>query len=235
MRRFRTTIKLLLTPLFYLFYIVDPVLAAGDDPAELPPGDYNKNYYNDSRGCVFSRGDLDGKTLWLPRLTRDRQRVCITAGNATITADKVVSVVPTAQFERSAKTVLAIAPEQTQPERTNKTVALTPADVPDNMPMGYVTAWQTQPVARCGTTTGRAPTDPRALYIQVATFSVTANAHRTATRLEAMGLPVLIKHQTKKSKVYCAVLSGPFKRKSDLVAALRTARKAGFKDAFTQR
>ncbi|WP_322866653.1 SPOR domain-containing protein [Aquicoccus sp. G2-2] len=70
-------------------------------------------------------------------------------------------------------------------------------------------------------------------YVQVGTFGNPANAQRTAARLQSMGLPVRYGTLTKGSKSYRIVLAGPFRR-ADLGAALNTARRAGFSDAFVR-
>jgi hypothetical protein len=68
-------------------------------------------------------------------------------------------------------------------------------------------------------------------YVQVATFGNPANAQRTAARLQSMGLPVRYGTLKKGSKSYRIVLAGPFAQ-ADLGAALNSARRAGFSDAF---
>ena len=114
---------------------------------------------------------------------------------------------------------------------------------PENMPLDYATAWQTQTTKRialannepCGPEALSAWSSLRSRFVQVATFSFRANADRTVARLKTMGMPTVIKQYKMNGKVYCAVLSGPFDQKTDLNAALKTAQKAGFKDAFARR
>ena len=118
-----------------------------------------------------------------------------------------------------------------------------PVAGPENMPLDYATAWQTQTTKRtalannepCGPEVLSAGMSLRSRFVQVATFSVRANADRTVARLKTMGMPTVIKQNKINGKVYCAVLSGPFDQKTDLNAALKTAQKAGFKDAFARR
>jgi hypothetical protein len=46
-------------------------------PAELPPQDYAGQQYVDSKGCLFLRaGSEGGKTVWLPRVTREGASIC---------------------------------------------------------------------------------------------------------------------------------------------------------------
>lgn len=69
-------------------------------------------------------------------------------------------------------------------------------------------------------------------YVQVGTFGEIANADRTAARLKALGLPVRQAQVTRGGNRYRVVLAGPFSDRAKLSAALRAARKAGFRDAF---
>jgi cell division protein FtsN len=69
-------------------------------------------------------------------------------------------------------------------------------------------------------------------YVQVGTFGVPANAQRTAARLQNSGLPVRIGRYSKGGKQYQIVMAGPFGTAHQLSAALSTARRAGFSDAF---
>ncbi|MDQ7069614.1 MAG: SPOR domain-containing protein [Rhodobacterales bacterium] len=69
-------------------------------------------------------------------------------------------------------------------------------------------------------------------YVQVGTFGEIANADRTAARLKALGLPVRQAQVTRGGNRYRVVLAGPFNDQAKISAALRAARKAGFRDAF---
>ena len=239
-------------------------LAATDEfqPAEPPPPDFSTNYYVDSRGCGFVRAGLDGVTYWVPRVTKDRKLVCNRAGADLEDAAQSVIAAPDAA---SAKTPFQGIPLPASPVRTEKNANLNaklgsdlgaksaPVVGPENMPLGYATAWQTQTTKRtvlpntalantaqannepCGPESLSAWSSLRSRFVQVATFSVRANADRTVALLKTMGMPTVIKQNKINGKVYCAVLSGPFDQKTDLNAALKTAQKAGFKDAFARR
>jgi SPOR domain len=45
-------------------------------PAELPPGSFTGQQYIDSRGCVFLRAGVGGRTSWAPRLDASRNVLC---------------------------------------------------------------------------------------------------------------------------------------------------------------
>lgn len=69
-------------------------------------------------------------------------------------------------------------------------------------------------------------------YVQVGTFGVPSNAQRTAQRLSSMSLPVVSRKMTRGGRSYTVVSAGPFANSAALRAALQTARRAGFADAF---
>ena len=71
-------------------------------------------------------------------------------------------------------------------------------------------------------------------YVQVGTFGVADNANKTVARLQASGLPVAKSRYTKGGKEYQIILAGPFNDAGALSSALNTARRSGFRDAFTR-
>lgn len=86
------------------------------------------------------------------------------------------------------------------------------------------------------TSTSNAPRTPKVttgrFYVQVGTFGEAANAARTASRLQAMGLPVAKSRITSKGRQLQIVLAGPFRDSGSASAALSQARRSGFGDAF---
>lgn len=48
-------------------------------PAELPPPDFLGQQYVDSRGCAFVRAGTGGVDLWIPRVSREGQPLCVGA------------------------------------------------------------------------------------------------------------------------------------------------------------
>ncbi len=69
-------------------------------------------------------------------------------------------------------------------------------------------------------------------YVQVGTFGNAANAQRTARRFQAGGVPVATRNISRGGRNLQIVLLGPFGSASQLQSALRSARGAGFGDAF---
>lgn len=71
-----------------------------------------------------------------------------------------------------------------------------------------------------------------AIYVQVGTFGVPANAEGASARLSALGLPVGKGNLTRGGKALRVVYAGPFASLAEAQAGLGLARRAGFADAF---
>ncbi|PLS20860.1 hypothetical protein C0U40_14685 [Amylibacter cionae] len=69
-------------------------------------------------------------------------------------------------------------------------------------------------------------------YVQVGTFGDATNARRTISRFQAGGLPVGTRTIARNGKNLKVVLLGPFSSEAQMQSALRSARGAGFGDAF---
>jgi len=72
-------------------------------------------------------------------------------------------------------------------------------------------------------------------FIQVATFGVPANATRTMARFRLKGMPTASRGLRLRGKSYDIVLLGPFADEAGVRAALNSAVRAGFSDAFLVR
>ncbi|MDP3959957.1 MAG: SPOR domain-containing protein [Pseudorhodobacter sp.] len=73
-----------------------------------------------------------------------------------------------------------------------------------------------------------------ALYVQVGTFGVPANADGAKATLRGFGLPVGTAKVTKGGKALQVIVAGPYVDATAAQAALVVARRAGFKDAFVR-
>lgn len=91
---------------------------------------------------------------------------------------------------------------------------------------------QRRQTAKTTPTTSRSVAATGHKYVQVGTFGVDANATQSAAHLRGLGLPVRTGTLKRASKSYRVVLAGPFSNPSQLTAALRRVRSAGYSDAF---
>jgi hypothetical protein len=66
----------------------------------------------------------------------------------------------------------------------------------------------------------------------VGVFAEPANAEAAIARLKALGLPVASSTGRMGGHAVKAILAGPFASAADLGAALATARRAGYADAY---
>lgn len=96
---------------------------------------------------------------------------------------------------------------------------------------------QVQQTARVSTRSA-APKKPAAAvgkrFVQVGTFGVADNAHRTAQRVQQMGIPVRIGKFMRGGKELRTVLAGPFQTSAHTGGALTALRNAGYRDAFAR-
>ncbi|MDB5664560.1 SPOR domain-containing protein [Cypionkella sp.] len=69
-------------------------------------------------------------------------------------------------------------------------------------------------------------------WVQIGMFGVAANAAGAAQQLQALGLPVAKSKLNRGGKSLQVVMAGPFRSSADALVALRTARGAGFGDAY---
>ena len=72
-------------------------------------------------------------------------------------------------------------------------------------------------------------------YVQVGTYRIQTNARNASSRLKSMGLPTRVAKIERKGQALQIVLAGPFKSDASVQKALRSARGAGFSDAFPRR
>ena len=92
------------------------------------------------------------------------------------------------------------------------------------------------PVARVSTMSAPAPkpavASARALYVQIGSFAVPANAAGAAAQITALGLPSASGRMTKGGAALQVVYAGPFADAAAARSALTALRSAGFRDAF---
>ena len=69
-------------------------------------------------------------------------------------------------------------------------------------------------------------------YVQVGTFGDASNTQRTIRRFQAAGVPVATRNVARGGRNLKVVLLGPFGSSAQMQSALRSARGAGFGDAF---
>jgi SPOR domain len=73
-----------------------------------------------------------------------------------------------------------------------------------------------------------------ALYVQVGSFGVAANAAGAAARIAALGLPSASGHLAKGGSALQVVYAGPFADAGSAQSALAALKSAGFRDAFVR-
>ena len=79
----RADLARLAAPLMTVAGLALPVAASAQQgPAEPPPPGFSAAQYVDSRGCAFSRVEINGQQRWVPRLGPDRAPLCGLAPSA---------------------------------------------------------------------------------------------------------------------------------------------------------
>lgn len=91
-------------------------------------------------------------------------------------------------------------------------------------------ATMSAPAASAGS--GAAAPARSALFVQVGSFAVAANASGAMARIEALGLPGAASQARRGGKVFKVALAGPFSSRSAAGSALKALQSAGFGDAF---
>ena len=84
-------------------------------PAETPPASFEGRDYVDSRGCVFVRADGTGTTVWVPRMTRDREHIC--NQTPTVLASAPAPAPAPVRIAQPAAPVTVAAPAQAEMPR----------------------------------------------------------------------------------------------------------------------
>ncbi len=141
-------------------------------PAEPPPATFTGTQYVDSQGCAFVRGDLDGATIWVPRMTSDRTPVCdlppsiaVQPVAATATGSELGVEIEAAETTGTDEPALVpvASPLPTQPSAS--TVVESSAPVP-TAPVPVPTRTAPSPRIAATTTSGPARVLPRHVYDQ---------------------------------------------------------------------
>lgn len=183
-------------------------------PAEAPPASFEGASFVDSKGCMFFRTEAAGKVVWVARVTRSGLQVC--------------GFKPT-EVARSV-------PQQK------------PAQTPSGslVPQGFKPAWTDgrlneqrgpRPSSSLSTVEGpkleaTAPIPTDGPTIQVASFSVPANAKAVQKKLRAAGWPTQIERQLINGRQWDVVMVGPFASAAEASGAQAEIHAMGFADAF---
>lgn len=194
--------------------------AAAQVPVRVPEGYRNvweDGRLNPNRGPQTAAGTAQMDLVWtqtLPRRLIDR-----TSGQ------DVTRLNPNLRYPFTNLTIQV----QTDAEAARAAAARSP---------GVVSTKSRAPVKSAPAKAAPAKSAPAAAdrsFVQVGTFGVPDNAHKTALRLQRAGLPVRIWTTERKGKPYRIVVAGPFASDQGAQSALGAVRKAGFGDAFLRR
>jgi cell division septation protein DedD len=187
-------------------------LAIRKGPQAVHPADAIRSYAaaNGSSQVAVTRGvdPIHSHTVYPTVITAD----------VTARGDAQMEMVWTNTVPR--KLIKKVRAKEVAVARTYSTSTKTPTIVRSRTRTNAVTP-------KSATTTAR--------YVQIGTFGNPTNVSRTIARFQAGGFPIRTRAIKNKGRSLNVVYLGPFTSTGELKNAMRTARKAGFKDAIYTR